>query len=171
MTEPNPINPISWLVILFVGFALFIIMAMPVSTTASVQIMPADPSDSAGRPARPSVEAPDISGAFAERANAEYLAVEKVEVIVRESAPPQVSVAVKGYWPNGCSAEPQIDTTIEGSAVTVSVYRIIPPDMMCAMVIQAGGVQVELTDLLVQNNLRSGQFTVTVNGVTVGTQF
>jgi hypothetical protein len=32
-------------------------------------------------------------------------------------------------------------------------------------------VQVELTELLAQNNLRSGQFTVTVNGVTVGTSF
>jgi hypothetical protein len=170
MTEPNPLNPISWLVILFLGFAFFVLLAMPVTseTTASVQVLPAEP---AGRPARPPMVEPPAGARRPEIANAEYLAVEKVEVAVRESAPPQVSVTVNGYWSNGCSAEPQIDTAIEGSAITVSVYRIIPPDVMCTMVIQAAEVQVDITDLLTQNNLRSGQFTVTVNGLSVGTSF
>lgn len=166
--EPNPINPISWLIILFVGFALFIILAIPVSTTASVQVMPESPS---GRPARPSVEPPRAFDVLPARANAEYLSVEKVAVNIRESSPPQVTVSVNGYWSNGCSAEPDIDMAFDGGTVTIAISRSLPPDVMCTMVLQAGGFEIDITDLLAQNDARSGQLTVTVNGVSVGTRF
>jgi hypothetical protein len=170
MTEPNPLNPISWLVILLLGFAFFFIAGVSVSSerSASVQVLPAGP---AGRPARPSVAAPPAVDGFPQRANAEYLHVEKVDAVIRESAPPQVSVNVSGYWSNGCTAEPQVDMAVEGSNVTIAVSRTLPPDIMCTMVLQATDLQIDITDLLVQNGVRSGQLTVTVNGVGVGINF
>ena len=168
MTEPNPLNPISWLVILLLGLAFFVVLGLPVSTTASVQVMPVDP---AGNPVQPSVVRPPADSRFPERANAEYLGVEKVAVTVREFAPQQVTVTINGYWSNGCSAEPDIDMAVEGNNVTIAVSRTIPPDVMCTMVLQEAEIQVDITDLLVQNNIRSGQFTVTVNGFAVGTRF
>lgn len=175
MTEPNPLNPISWLVILLLGFAFFFIAGVPISSerSASVQILPANPADSTVRPARPSVaapQAPTVDG-FPQRVNAEYLGVEKVDVVIRESAPPQVSVNVSGYWSNGCSAEPQIDMAVDGGNVIIAISRTLPPDVMCTMVLQAADLQVDITDLLVQNGVRSGQLTVTVNGVSVGLNF
>ena len=169
MTEPNPANPITWLVILLLGFAFFFLVGMPVSSerSAAVQVLPAEP---AGRPAGqarpPSDEVRSLLPA-----NAELLAVETVEVVIRESAPPQVTVNVSGYWSNGCTAEPQIVTAIDGNTVTISIYRIIPPEVMCTMVMQAADIQVEITEVLVNSSVRSGQFTVTVNGVSIGTRF
>jgi hypothetical protein len=173
MTEPNPANPMSWLVILLLGFAFFFIAGVPISSerSASVQILPANPADSTVRPARPSVVAPPAVDGFPQRANAEYLGVEKVDVTIRESSPPQVSVNVSGYWSNGCSAEPQVDMALEGGNVTIAISRTIPPDVMCTMVLQAADLQIDITDLLVQNGVRSGQLTVTVNGVSVGLNF
>src|SRR5690606_34516101 len=118
----------GWLVILLLGFAFFFLAGIPASTTASVQVLPAEP---AGRPARPAVVDPRHNGQLPERANAEYFAVERVDVTVRGSASPQVSVNVSGYWSNGCSAEPHIDMAVEGSTVIIGISRTIPPDVMC----------------------------------------
>ena len=104
--------------------------------------------------------------------NGELFAVETATVVVRESAPPQISVTVSGYWPNGCTAEPQIVTAIDGNTVTVAIYRIIPPEVMCTMVLQAAEFDIELTDLLVQDGgVRSGAYSFNVNGVITGMQF
>lgn len=165
--EPSPTNPIGWLVSFLLGLiGLFLFAAVPVSST--VQTLPDTPS---GRPARPSVSAPQLSGAFPVRANAEYFSVEHLEVVIRESAPPQVSVDVSGYWSNGCSAEPDIDMVAEGNNVTIALSRTLPPDVMCTMALQAAEIQIDITELLVKNNVRSGQFAVTVNGVSVVTSF
>jgi anti-sigma factor RsiW len=170
MTEPNPLNPISWLVILLLGFAFFFLVAVPVSSerSASVQVLPADPAGRAAAQSRPPAD--EARSMLPE--NGELFAVETATVVVRESAPPQISVTVSGYWPNGCTAEPQIVTAIDGNTVTVAIYRIIPPEVMCTMVLQAAEFDIELTDLLVQDGaVRSGAYSFNVNGVITGMQF
>lgn len=165
--EPNPINPISWLVIFLLGLiGFFLYASVPASST--VQMLPDTAAD---HPARPSVAQPPVDGLVPLSANAEYLTVDTIDVTIRESAPPQVSVDISGYWSNGCSAEPQIDKIVEGNHITLMVYRTLPADVMCTMVIQAAELQIDIADLLVQNGVRSGQFSVTVNGVTIDTRF
>ncbi len=166
MTEPNPFNPIGWLVILLLGFAFFFLAGVPVSS--SVQVMPADP---AGHPAIQSVPPVEEARPMLPE-NAELFGVESVDVLIRESAPPQVSVTVSGYWSNGCTAEPRIDRAIDGDNITITVFRIIPPEVMCTMVMQAAEIQIDITDLLVQDGaIRAGHYTVDVNGVAATARF
>jgi hypothetical protein len=170
MTEPNPLNPISWLVILLLGFAFFFLVGVPVSSerSASVEVLPANPAGRAAAQSRPPAD--EVRLMVPE--NAELFGVGTATVVVRESAPPQISVTASGYWSNGCTAEPKIVTAIDGTTVTVAIYRIIPPDVMCTMVMQADEIEIELTDLLVQDGVvRSGAYSFNINGVITGIQF
>lgn len=163
--EPNPVNPIGWLIILLLG--LFFFAAVPVSSTT--QALPDEPP---GRPARPSVVAPPVVEGRPLTENGELLGVESVEMVVRGSAPPQVVVLVSGYWPNGCTAEPRIDKAIDGSHIMISISRVIPPELMCTMVMQAYDIEIDISDLLVEGMaLRSGQYTMDINGVRTTVNF
>jgi hypothetical protein len=167
--EPNPINPIGWLVIFLLGLAgLFLFAAVPMSSTT--QVLPESPS---GRPARPqTVNPPVVETSLMIPENGEPFGVKTVDVLIRESAPPQIVVTVSGYWPNGCTAEPRISTAIDGNHVTITIFRIIPPDVMCTMVMQAAEIPVDISDLLLQDGMvRSGQYTIEVNGVVTGARF
>lgn len=164
--EPNPINPIGWLVIVLLGVLGYFMFA-PAAVSSTAQVVPPMP----GRPARPEVSAPSLGAASLMPANAELLSVEVIDVL-RESSTAQISVSVSGYWPNGCNAEPQIVTAVDGNNIQIAVFRVIPIDVMCTMVIQAADFQIDVTDLLVQEGLlRAGQYTVDVNGVVITTRF
>jgi hypothetical protein len=61
--------------------------------------------------------------------------IESVDVLVLESFPMQLNLVVKGYQPDGCELPVIVEQQREGNLVTVHIYRELPPDVMCTMII------------------------------------
>jgi hypothetical protein len=160
--EPRPDNPLGWLILILIGVFLYA-GARPSQQT--VTIPDPDPRGQAvappGRDGRrgPMVVVPGVPE------NAEFMGVARFSVVVRESFPPQVVLEVSGNWPNGCSVEPQVVTQRDGSVVTVHIFRILPPDLMCTMVITPASLTVDISDVFMEDGtFRSGEYTINVNG-------
>ncbi len=62
--------------------------------------------------------------------------IRDVQVIVLESSPMQVQLHVTGEQPDGCELPVQVDQQREGNTVTLSIYRDLPGDVFCPMVLQ-----------------------------------
>lgn len=147
--DPEPSNPFGCFGTLFFGL-LFLIFGYTTAGNVSAPM------------ALPPISAP----AAALAAPVQVLNVNTFEWAVRESFPPQVSLAVHGYWPDGCVVEPQTSVEREGSTITVQISRFVPPDMICAQMLQAYTTEVSLTAALMDGEtFLSGEYTVIVNGV------
>lgn len=89
--------------------------------------------------------------------------VESVQLLMRESYPPQVSLALAGTLPTPCHqlrvsvAAPDAQGRIE-----VSVYSVVDPAMACIQVLESFEQAVPL------NGLPAGAYTVWVNGEQAG---
>lgn len=59
-----------------------------------------------------------------------------VEVLVMESFPMQVQLVVTGEHGDGCDLPVIVEQAREGNTVTVSIYREIPADTFCPMMLQ-----------------------------------
>lgn len=69
------------------------------------------------------------------RLTRELLVVEEVEGFVLESYPMQLRLAVRGYWPSGCSGDVHVEQRLEGEALTMTIWRALPADAVCPAVI------------------------------------
>lgn len=87
--------------------------------------------------------------------------VETIQVIMLESFPVQVHVAVQGYLPDSCTEINEIETEKEGNSFNISVSTRRPKDTVCAQVI----VPFNRTIPLDVQGLKAGNYTVNVNGV------
>lgn len=61
--------------------------------------------------------------------------INSVNVLVQESFPMQVQLEVTGEHADGCDYPVQVDQRREGNTVIVEVYREIPIDIMCPMIL------------------------------------
>jgi Ca-activated chloride channel family protein len=88
--------------------------------------------------------------------------IESVEYRVMESFPMRVVLQVRGYQPDGCSAPVEVVQVRDGNNVSVQIYRRLPPDSMCPMMI------VEYAeDIVLEEGFVFGQYHIDVNGVTL----
>jgi inhibitor of cysteine peptidase len=62
--------------------------------------------------------------------------ISSVEVIVLESFPMQVQLHIRGEHPDGCEFPVVVEQRREGNTVTVEVYREVPIDVMCPMILR-----------------------------------
>ncbi|GAB4526758.1 MAG: hypothetical protein OHK0046_43800 [Anaerolineae bacterium] len=60
--------------------------------------------------------------------------ISTVEAQVMESMPPQVTLVVEGFIPDGCEVPAQIDIVYDETEVFVEIYRELPIDALCTMV-------------------------------------
>ena len=88
--------------------------------------------------------------------------VDSVDALVMESFPVQVSLAVKGNLPDGCTELGEMDVTRDGTTFKVSVLTRRPADAMCTEAL----VPYELKIPLDVVGLAAGTYTVDVNGAT-----
>ncbi|MHB1319244.1 MAG: hypothetical protein ACYCYF_11550 [Anaerolineae bacterium] len=86
--------------------------------------------------------------------------VDTVDVLVMESFPVQVSIAVKGNLPDGCTELGEMDVTRDGTTFRVSVLTTRPEDAACTQAL----VPYELKIPLDVVGLDAGTYTVDVNG-------
>jgi|GEM_PF-2190655 len=61
--------------------------------------------------------------------------IESVEVAILESFPMQLQLTVSGYQPDGCDFPVEVEQSVEGNDVTLHIYRNVPADAMCPMVL------------------------------------
>jgi hypothetical protein len=79
-----------------------------------------------------------------------------------ESNPPQISLNVRGYQPDGCTFPVVVAQTREGSTVRVSIYREMPTDIMCTMMLQPYN-----DTIVLDGTFEAGSYTIDVNGFVV----
>ena len=66
---------------------------------------------------------------------------------------------LNGHFPDTCSTLGDIETTVEGDTINVTVYAERPPDVMCAGAL----VPFETTFTIDVSGLDPGEYTVVVN--------
>jgi inhibitor of cysteine peptidase len=88
--------------------------------------------------------------------------VEKIQIMTLESFPVQIHVLAEGYLPDGCTEVDKVTIEREGNTFTVKISTKRPKDAICTQEIVPFN---ETTPLDVQG-LKSGNYTVNVNGVT-----
>ena len=155
--EPQPLNPLGWIILLLVGIFSFFLGYAQVSSTS---VMPLPSQD------RPLVEVGAVTPGPGMPPNAELLGVRDFEIHAAKGNPPQISVAVSGYWPDGCNFPSEIQVTRTVDIVTIRIFRITQPNVMCTQMLQAYSAEVALTGIMMEgNSFRSGSYTIDVNGV------
>lgn len=87
--------------------------------------------------------------------------INSVTVSVMESMPMQISLNVNGEHPDGCQLPVVVDQSRNGNTIHVEIYREVPADMMCPMMLNPYEATVGLN-----GTFDSGSYTITVNGVT-----
>jgi hypothetical protein len=88
--------------------------------------------------------------------------IESVDALLLESFPVQIMLQVKGYQPDGCEMPVKVEQSREGNAVTVEVFRDLPPDTACPMVIKQYDATIKL-----DGRFEPGTYTIDVNGTIV----
>jgi len=87
--------------------------------------------------------------------------IDTVSVNVMESMPAQISLDVKGEHPDGCQLPVVVNQSRNGNTITVEIYREVPADMMCPMMLNPYEATVKL-----DGTFATGGYTITVNDVT-----
>ena len=85
--------------------------------------------------------------------------IRNVEVIVQGT---QVQLHVTGEHPDGCKLPVHVDQQREGNTVTLSIYRELPGDVFCPMVLQPYDDTITL-----DGSFEPGDYVFNVNGFVV----
>lgn len=88
--------------------------------------------------------------------------IHEVDVLVMESFPMQVQLHVRGEHPDGCQLPVIVEQSREENIVTVSIYREIPGDVFCPMVLQPYEDTIRI-----DGNFEPGTYVFRVNGYEV----
>jgi inhibitor of cysteine peptidase len=87
--------------------------------------------------------------------------VEAIEVLIRESAPVQVSIRVEGYLPDGCTELAEVTQMRDGQRLIVELATVREAEAMCTQAL----VPFELDVPIDLSGLEAGAYTIDVNGV------
>ena len=88
--------------------------------------------------------------------------IHNVDVLVQESFPMQVQLEVTGEHPDGCELPVIIEQRREGNTVIVEIYREIPGDVFCPMMLQPYSETIQI-----DGNFEPGDYVFRVNDFTV----
>jgi hypothetical protein len=107
---------------------------------------------------RPSIVPPDMGSEPLRSVTNIYA----VEVIVQESMPMQVQLHVRGEHPDGCELPVIVEQMRSGNEITVMIYRELPPDVFCPMILQPYEDTIQL-----DGNFEPGDYVFRVNDTVV----
>lgn len=147
MMDTNPTNPIEiitrLLIALFMGFVLFF-----AGTSQSVSPPPA--------------VAIETLSTMTVTSNQSLTLIDTVEARVLKSNPAQISLHITGQQPDGCELPVKIEQRREGSHVFVKIYREMPGDVMCTMMLVPYQGDVKL-----DGSFPSGEYIIDVNNTVI----
>jgi hypothetical protein len=86
--------------------------------------------------------------------------IERVDVRVLDSSPPQAVAHVKGVLGDGCTELHSLDQERSGNVVVVTIRNQRPRDAICTMI-----AKVYEADIPLQGTYPRGEYVVKVNGV------
>jgi len=142
---PEPVSPLENLIRLALMMFLGIVAFFGADWSSSMN----PPRDGDANSAQPS--------------GSEVLTViERVEPIILESYPYQIQLRVTGYQPDGCTFPVQVEQARDDSTVTVKIFRVLPPDILCTMQLVPYDETISL-----EGGFESGTYTIDVNGTIV----
>ncbi len=84
--------------------------------------------------------------------------IHSVDVRILEIAPPRILLDVSGEHPDGCDYPVQVSQSREGNTVTVEVYRELPADVFCPMILKPYQDTISL-----DGRFEGGRYTINVN--------
>ena len=82
----------------------------------------------------------------------------RVDMTLSESKPPKVSLDVEGEHPDGCEYPVIVSQSREGNIVNVEVYREVPVDVFCPMILKPYRGTITL-----DGSFEPGEYTINVN--------
>jgi len=82
----------------------------------------------------------------------------RVDVIKDESDPVQIALDVSGEHPDGCDLPVHVAQSREGNAIQVEVYRELPVDMVCPMILRPYQDRIQL-----DGTFEAGSYSIAVN--------
>ena len=85
----------------------------------------------------------------------------RVDIHVAESDPVQITLDVAGEHPDGCDLPVQVAQTRAGNDVQVEVYRELPVDMVCPMILRPYQASIQL-----DGAFETGNYSINVNAHT-----
>ncbi len=86
-----------------------------------------------------------------------------IELVVRESYPPQIAVIVTGSLPTPChQLRVKMQEADAGGRIDIMVYSVVDAQLICAQVLQPFHESIELS------GLKDGEYRVFVNGQKIG---
>lgn len=82
----------------------------------------------------------------------------RVDVQLTGSQPPQIRLDIEGEHPDGCDYPVLVSQARHGNTVNVEVYREVPADVICPMILRPyrGAIQLE-------DDYEPGRYTIKVN--------
>lgn len=84
-----------------------------------------------------------------------------VNVNVSETEPPRISLEVSGEHPDGCEYPVLVDQSRDGNTLNVEIYREVPADVFCPMILKPYQGTIEL-----DGSFTNGSYTISVNSHT-----
>lgn len=159
---PDDSNPFEMLIrlflVIFVSLTAFFSASgdLPISSGGS-DAQPPTPPQTGGTGSEP-VARPTLPAGLVQS----LTVIERVEALIMESYPQQISLNVSGYQPDGCSFPVVVQQTREGSTVRVSIYREMPIDIVCAMILQP-----YRDTIVLEGAFEPGSYTIDVNGFVI----
>ena len=152
---------------LFIVFTLGMVSCAPMQAgTSEPGTLPPDTAVTSppfdGTPAEPVPDpyAPQPGDSALIRGN---VFIQEMDLLIRESFPPQVTLALRGELPTPChqlriqTGEPDTENRIE-----VEVYTVVDPDLACIQVVEPFEANINL------GTFPSGHYSVRVNGEPAG---
>jgi hypothetical protein len=91
-----------------------------------------------------------------------YTHINNVQAVVLESFPAQIQLNIVGAQPDGCDLPVIVEQSREENTVTVEIYRLGDPAMMCAAVL----IPYRET-IMLDGGFEPGTFTITINDFTL----
>ena len=82
----------------------------------------------------------------------------RVDARVTDRQPPQISLEIEGEHPDGCEYPVKVGQRREGNSINVEIYREVPADVFCPMILKPyqGTVQLE-------GSFAAGEYSINVN--------
>lgn len=89
--------------------------------------------------------------------------VQQMDLLIRESYPPQISLVLNGELPTPChQLRAQVNTPDTDNRINVDVYSVVNPDLVCIQVVEPFEAGIDL------GTFPSGHYSVWVNGELAG---
>ena len=82
----------------------------------------------------------------------------RVDVTVTDGQPPQISLDIEGEHPDGCDYPVLVGQSREGNSINVEIYREVPADVFCPMILKPYQGTVEL-----EGSFAAGEYSINVN--------